>query len=47
MFPINYNWDISNVINISFMFYNCNRIKTMIDISKWNTSKITDMSGLF
>ena len=41
------NLDISNVTDISNMFYECKNLSELSDISKWNTSKITDMSNMF
>ncbi len=38
--------DTSQVINMSYMFYNCSQL-TSIDLSGWNTSKVTDMSRMF
>ena len=39
--------DISNVIDISWMFYNCKSLCSLPDISKWNISKVNDISGMF
>lgn len=38
-------WDVSNVKNMSFMFYGCDPFNK--DISKWNVSKVSDMDGIF
>ena len=32
---------------LNSMFYNCSSLLSLSDISKWNISKVTDMSGLF
>jgi surface protein len=40
------NFNTSNVINMSEMFYGCNSM-TSIDLSNFNTSNVTNMSGLF
>ena len=32
---------------MSGLFYGCNSLKSLPDISKWDTSNVTDMSGLF
>jgi len=29
------------------MFNNCRILRSLPDISKWNTNKVTDMSGIF
>ena len=29
------------------MFYNCKSLKSLPDISKWNTKNVTDMSRMF
>ena len=33
--------------NISGMFYRCKSLKSLPDISKWDTSNVTNMSGIF
>ena len=38
---------ISNVTNMSYMFYECDSLYLLNDISEWNTSKVTDMSYMF
>lgn len=47
--PINFNqpigsWDVSNVSNMSLMFY---RSKFNQPIGEWNVSNVTDMSSMF
>ena len=32
---------------MSWMFCRCGLLETLPDISKWNTKKVTDMSGMF
>ena len=32
---------------MSHMFYGCKSLNSLPDISKWNTNKVTDMSGMF
>ena len=39
-------WDVSNVTNMSGMFYNCTSL-TSLDLSGWNTSSITNMEDMF
>ena len=38
-------WDMSNVTDISFMFYGCHNFNC--DLSRWNVSKVENMSGMF
>ena len=38
---------INNIINASHMFYGCKSLKSLSDISKWNTNNVTDMSYMF
>ena len=41
------NWNITNVINISFLFYGCSLLKSLPDISHWNTINIENIEFLF
>ena len=38
---------ITNITDMSKMFYECTSLISLPDISKFNTSNITDMSGIF
>ena len=38
-------WDMSNVIDISFMFYGCQNFNC--DLSNWDVSKVIDISYMF
>ena len=40
------NWDVSNVTNMTQVFYNTKKL-TSLDLSGWNTSSVTDMKGMF
>ena len=40
------NWDTSNVTNMQYMFSGASSL-IRIDVSKWNTGKVTTMSGMF
>ena len=40
------NWNTSNVLNISDMFFRCSKL-SYLPISKWDISKVIDMSGTF
>ena len=42
--PIEY-WDVSNVTDMSKMFYMCHNFNE--DVSKWDVSNVTDMSEMF
>ena len=37
----------SNVTNISYLFYNCNSLTSLPDITHFNTSNVKDMSYMF
>lgn len=39
------NWDVSNVIDMCYMFYYAMSFKS--DLSKWNVSNVTDMTFAF
>ena len=38
---------INNIINASHMFYGCKSLKSLPDISKWDTNNVTNMGGMF
>ena len=38
---------IQNIDNLNHMFYNCESLLSLPDISKWNISNVTDMSYMF
>ena len=40
-------WDLSNVRSTRNMFYDCNELESIGDISKWNVSKVSDKAGMF
>lgn len=40
------DWDVSNVIDMSYMFKNAFKLTTL-NISGWNTSKVKNMSNMF
>ena len=40
------SWNITNITNLSEMFYNCYEINS-INLSGWNTSNVNDMSNMF
>ena len=38
---------IKNIIFANEMFYECSSLKSLNDISKWNTNKLNNIGGLF
>ena len=38
-------WDVSNVTNMRYMFYECTKFNS--DISNWDVSNVIDMYGMF
>ena len=38
-------WDVSNVTNMEYMFFQCNSFNQ--DISEWDVSNVTNISGMF
>ena len=42
-----FNFNTSNVTNMSWMFFNCNKLKEIKGIDKFNTNKVTDMNSMF
>ena len=38
---------INNIVNASYMFYNCISLTSLENIDNWDTSKVTDMNNLF
>ena len=41
------SWDVSNVTNMGSMFFQSSLLEDIDGVLYWNTSKVTDMSGLF
>ncbi len=41
------DWDVSNVTDMSYMFFACEELKSVGDISKWNVSNVTNMNSMF
>ena len=41
------DWDVSNATNMPFMFYGCDKLKSIGDISGWDVSKVINMSYMF
>ena len=40
-------WNVSNIKNMSYMFYDCKRLETVGDLSKWNVSNVENMRCMF
>ena len=38
---------ITNITDLSYMFYECSSLLSLTNISKWNTTIITNMSNMF
>ena len=41
------DWDVSNVTDISGLFYACYELKSIGDLSKWDVSKVENMESVF
>lgn len=41
------NWNVSNVKNMSYMFYGCKKLVYVGDLSNWDVSKVEDMQDMF
>ena len=41
------DWDVSNVTDMSCMFFSCDELKSVGDISKWDVSNVTNMWNMF
>ena len=40
-------WSTDNVENIGKLFYNCESLTKINDISQWSTNNIKDMNSIF
>ena len=41
------HWDVSNITDMKYMFYDCEELKSVGDISDWDVSNVTDMRSMF
>ena len=41
------DWNVSNVTDMSYMFYKCDKLESVGDLSNWNVSNVTDMYSMF
>ena len=39
--------DVSNVTNMSYLFYNCSNLMSIVGIGNWDVSNVTDMNSMF
>ena len=40
-------WNVSNIENMNWMFYNCSNLTSIGDISNWNVSNVKYMGNVF
>ena len=40
------SWNVKNVKTMKNLFYNCNALENLPDISNWDISNVTNLSGL-
>ena len=40
-------WDVSNITDMKYMFYDCEELESVGDLSNWNVSNVTDMNSMF
>jgi pilin isopeptide linkage protein len=41
------SWDVSKVMNMSYMFEGCSKLTDLTALKDWNVSKVTDMNRMF
>ena len=41
------DWDVSNVTNISYMFFMCGKLKSVGNLSNWDISNVKTTGGMF
>ena len=41
------DWDVSNITDMKYMFFKCEKLESVGDISDWNVSKVTNMAYMF
>ena len=41
------DWDVSNITDMKYMFYDCEELESVGDLSNWNVSNVTDMNSMF
>ena len=41
------NWDTHNIEDMSFMFYNCESVRNLKAVERFNTSKVKNMKAMF
>ena len=40
-------WNTEKIKNMSYLFYGCQKLLSLPDISKWNTGTVTNLSSMF
>ena len=41
------DWDVSNVTDMSYMFFECEELESVGDLSKWDVSNVKSMNSMF
>ena len=41
------DWNVSNVTNMAYMFFNCEKLESIVDISSWDVSSVYNTSNMF
>ena len=41
------DWNVSNITNMSYVFFMCDKLKSVGDLSKWDISNVTNTKGMF
>jgi len=40
-------WKTNNIINMSYLFYDCQKLLSLPDISKWDINNVNDIIYMF
>ena len=40
-------WNVSNAESMQYMFFNCEKLESIVDISEWDVSNVTNMNCMF
>ena len=41
------DWNVLNVTNMAYMFFNCEKLESIVDISSWDVSSVYNASNMF
>ena len=41
------DWNVSKVTNMAYMFFNCEKLESIVDISSWDVSSVYNTSNMF